>query len=141
MPKYIFHEAEYTAWANEEYEDHVHEEYTESANKTGRVYNQTKVRGFAMPGDSESAERFGYASNLWQGANSFAPGGVYDAHKHETFQYMYVIEGTAKVIVGGEERTAERGTWIFVPPFIDHYVENIGDGPFTYIMTGGNPPS
>ena len=50
-------------------------------------------------------------------------GGVYDAHKHETFQYFNVIAGKARVIVGGEERIVEKGTWIFVPPFIDHHLE------------------
>ena len=139
MPKYIFHESEYKI-LNDEYVDHNHEEYTGSTVKTGKKYVQTKVRGFQMPGDSNSEERFGYASPLWMGANSFAPGGVYEAHKHETFQYFYVIEGSAKVIVGGEERVAVKGSWIFVPPFTDHYVENTGNEPFTYILVGGTPP-
>lgn len=94
-----------------------------------------------MPGDTDSEERFGFASNMWMGANSFAPGGIYEVHKHETFQYFYVIAGKAKVIVGGEERIAEKGTWIFVPPFVDHYVENTGNEDFTYILVGGNPSS
>ena len=141
MLKYIFHEADYMKWNSEEYQYHVHDEYTESTVKTGRVYNQTKVRGFTMPGNSDSVEQFGYASNMWMGANSFAPGGVYEAHIHETFQYFYVIAGKARVIVGGEERIAEKGTWIFVPPFIDHHMENIGDEAFTYILVGGNPPA
>ena len=92
-----------------------------------------------MPGDSESMERFGYATNMWMGANSFAPGGIYDSHQHESFQYMYVIEGKGKVIVDGEESIATKGTYIFVPPFKEHYMENVGDGPFTYLLVGGNP--
>ena len=92
-----------------------------------------------MPGNSDSEERFGYASNMWMGANSFAPGGVYEAHKHETFQYFYVIAGKARVIVGGEERIVQRGTWISVPPLVDHHMVNIGDEPFTYILVGENP--
>ena len=140
MPKYIWKPSEYIDWISEEYVDHDHEEYTGSTEKTGRKYKQTIVRGFTMPGSAGAEDRFGFGSNLWMGANSFAPGGVYEAHQHETFQYFYVIEGTAKVIVGGEERTAEVGTWVFVPPFTDHYVENTGDGPFTYILVGGNPP-
>ena len=139
MPKYIFHESEYKQFNNAEYTDHVHEEYTGSSEKTGKEYKQTKVRGFPMPGGSLTKEQYGYGSDLWMGANSFAPGGVYEAHKHETFQYFYVIEGSAKVIVGGEERTAVRGSWIFVPPYTDHYVENTGDSPFTYLLVGGNP--
>jgi hypothetical protein len=74
VPKYIFHEADYMKWNSEEYQDHVHQEYTASTVKTGRVYNQTRVRGFTMPGNSDSKEQFGYASNMWMGANSFAPG-------------------------------------------------------------------
>ena len=77
MPKYIFQESDYKTF-EKDYEDHVHEEYIGSTVKTGKVYNQTKVRGFTMPGDSESMERFGYATNMWMGANSFAPGGIYD---------------------------------------------------------------
>ena len=141
MPKYIFHESEYKQWNSEEYVDYQHDEFIGSTVKTGRAYKQTSVRGFTMPGDSESEERFGYASDKWMGANSFAPGGVYETHQHETYQYFYVIEGKAKVIVGGEERVAEKGTWIFVPALVDHHMENIGDGPFTYILVGGTPPS
>ena len=139
MPTYIFHETDYKRFNNAEYQDYVHPEYTGSTEKTGKVYKQTKVRGFTMAGSALAKDQFGYASDLWMGANSFAPGGVYEAHKHETFQYFYVIEGRAKVIVGGEERMAERGTWIFVPPYTDHYMENTGDSPFTYILVGGNP--
>ena len=138
MPKYIFQESDYKTF-EKDYEDHVHEEYIGSTVKTGKVYNQTKVRGFTMPGDSESVERFGYATNMWMGANSFAPGGIYDSHQHESFQYMYVIEGKGKVIVDGEESIATKGTYIFVPPFKEHYMENVGDGPFTYLLVGGNP--
>jgi len=133
MPKYIFKEEEYAEWVKEEYQDFDQTEYT------GRKYKQTKVRYFNLPGDSDSADKYGYTSDLWMGVNSFAPGGVYGTHRHQTFQLYYVLSGKAKVKVGDEERIAEKGTWIFTPPEVDHYLENIGEEDFTYILIGGNP--
>jgi mannose-6-phosphate isomerase-like protein (cupin superfamily) len=133
MPKYIFREKEYAKWVNKKYEDHVHEDYT------GRKYKQTRVRYWTLPGDSDAKDKYGFSSGMWMGANSFAPGGVYEAHRHKTPQFYYVLSGRAKVRVGDEERIAVKGTWVFTPPGVDHYVENIGKTPFTYILMGGNP--
>jgi len=134
MAKYIFKEDEYMKWVKDEYEDFTLTEYT------GRKYRQTKVRGFSLPGDMDSLDKYGYSSDMWMGANSFAPGGVYETHKHRTFQFYYILSGKAKVKVGEEERIAEKGTWIFIPPGVDHYIENTGKEDFTYILIGGQPP-
>ena len=132
MPKYIFKPEEYIKLDPEEFRDEVHTEYTGSKVQTGRVYNQTKVRGFQMPG--------GDTMDVWMGANSFAPGGVYESHTHESSQFYYVLAGKALVRVGDEERIVEKGDWVFTPAFVDHYLENTFDEEFTYILIGGNPP-
>ena len=131
MPKYIFRPEEYIKLEGE-FQDYTHTEYTGSTVQTGRTYYQTKVRGFKVPG--------GDTSDVWMGVNSFAPGGVYGTHKHQTSQFYYVLCGKAKVRVGDEERVAEKDTWIFVPADVDHYLENTFDEEFTYILIGGNPP-
>ena len=132
MPKYIFQPDEYTKWMSAGFVDHRWTDHT------GRTYGQVGARSFVLAGDSESLADFGYASDVSFGVNSFAPGGVYETHSHQTFQYYFVLSGSARVTVGDEERIAAKGAWIVIPPEIDHYLENDGDEDFTYILIGGN---
>jgi mannose-6-phosphate isomerase-like protein (cupin superfamily) len=127
MPKYIFKKNEYTKFVHEKYRDLVLEEYT------GRKYNQTKIRWFHMPGEMLEAKKYGYSLGINIGVNSFAPGGVYEAHKHKSPAFYYVISGRARVRVGDEERVVGPGTWVVTPPHTPHSVVNIGKKPFTYI--------
>jgi mannose-6-phosphate isomerase-like protein (cupin superfamily) len=132
MPKYTFQQEEYQNWMSEGYVDH---EWTDH---TGRTYKQIGARSHLLAGDSDSPEQFGFASDTSYGVNSFRPGGVYETHSHQTFQFYFVLSGSAKMRVADEERKAEKGAWIAIPPEVDHYLENDGDEPFTYIMIGGN---
>ena len=50
------------------------------------------------------------------GVNSFHPGGVYEAHEHQTPMFYYVLQGTGQMRVGDEERVITKGSWVYTPP-------------------------
>ena len=127
MPKYIFKEEEWMNWSSEGYTDAT------LVGIDGREYRQIKHR--ALPAGLPGQDTI----ETWIGVNTFGPGGVYESHEHETSQFFLVLTGRGKVRVGDEERIAEKGTWIFTPPGVAHYVENIGDEDFAYLLIGGNP--
>jgi mannose-6-phosphate isomerase-like protein (cupin superfamily) len=56
------------------------------------------------------------------------------ANAHSSFVQMYfMVAGTARVHIGGEQRDITAPAVAFVPRQTDHYVENIGDKPLQYI--------
>jgi mannose-6-phosphate isomerase-like protein (cupin superfamily) len=128
MPQYIFSEEEWLDWTDE---------YTSATlvGIDGQEYGLIKHRSMKarLPG-SDTYDRF-------LGVNTFGPGGVYEAHAHETPMFYYVLTGRAKMRVGDEERIVERGAWVYTPPGMAHYTENIGDDDLSYILFGGNPKS
>ena len=126
MSKYIFHEDEW-----KKFEDG----YTTATmiGIYGEKYGQIKHRMLkgGMPGAST------YDSYL--GVNTFGPGGIYESHAHETPMFYYVLEGRAIMKVGDEEKIVSKGTWVYTPPKVEHYTENIGETDFSYIIFGGEP--
>ncbi len=55
------------------------------------------------------------------------PGAVADEHVHnQCDQGVYVISGSAKFIVGGEEALVGAGSAIFIPRNISHKAETVG---------------
>ena len=72
------------------------------------------------------------------GVNTFGPGGVYEAHAHETPMYYYVLKGKALMRIGDEERVVGEGSWVYTPPGLKHYTENVGDDDLAYLFFGGN---
>ena len=127
MPEYIFAEEEWLRWSSELYTDAT------LVGLDGQPYGQLIHRGLAagLPGQD--------TIDTWIGVNTFGPGGVYESHDHETSQFFLVLSGTGKVRVGDEERIVEKGAWVFTPPGMPHYVENVGDEDFAYLLIGGNP--
>ena len=128
MPQYIFNEDEWLSWEGG---------YTSATlvGIHGEKYGQIKHRSMkATPPGASTYDRI-------LGVNTFGPGGVYEAHAHETPMFYYVLSGTAKMRVGDEERIVEAGGWVYTPPGLEHYTENIGDDDFSYLIFGGNPKS
>jgi mannose-6-phosphate isomerase-like protein (cupin superfamily) len=124
--QYIFKEAEWMKWGKE---------FATSVlvGLDGKTYEQINACGLenGLPGIS--------THDTWVGVNAFAPGGIYESHDHETTQFYYVISGRGLVRVGDEEMVCEKGTWVFTPAGVPHYLENTGDEIFAYILFGGNP--
>ena len=124
--QYIFKEDEWMKWGKEY-------ATTLLGGLDGSTYKQINACGLenSLPGIS--------TLGTWVGVNAFGPGGVYESHDHETTQFYYVISGKGLVRVGDEEMVCEKGTWVFTPAGVPHYLENTGDEIFAYILIGGNP--
>jgi quercetin dioxygenase-like cupin family protein len=66
-------------------------------------------------------------------------GGIAERHTHEVEQVMYILEGRARVEVGGEARECHPGTACFFPPGVAHRVESIGPGPLRALVIYAPP--
>ena len=125
MAKYIFEEGEWQRWA-EGYSTHTLLAIDDSN------YRIVKSRSMeAQPPGADTYDRL-------LGVNTFGPGGVYEAHAHETPMFYYVLKGKALMRVGDEERIVEKGAWVYTPPGLKHYTENVGDDDLAYLFFGGN---
>ena len=126
MSQYIFTEEEWMHFRSE-YADHT------LVGIDGEHYKAIKMGAMEAPlPGTDTYDRF-------VGVNTFGPGGVYEAHAHETPMFYYVLTGTAKMRVGDEERIVGKGAWVYTPPGLAHYTENVGDDDLSYILFGGNP--
>ena len=126
MPQYIFTEDE---WMQFRDESHGH---------TLLAIDQTTYRSIKMGGMTDRLPGSETYDRLL-GVNVFKPGGIYEAHAHQTPMYYYVIAGEGIMRVGDEERVVGKGAWIYTPPGLKHYTENTGDEDFAYLFFGGNP--
>lgn len=124
--QYIFKQEEWMKWGKEF-------ATTTLVGLDGETYKQINACGLenSLPGIS--------THDTWVGVNAFGPGGIYESHDHETTQFYYVIAGKGLVRVGDEEMVCEKGTWVFTPAGVPHFLENTGDEIFAYILIGGNP--
>ena len=62
------------------------------------------------------------------GLCQFQPGAVVEAHSHPHEQVGIVIEGSARFIVGGEERILGPGDMYAIPGGVTHRVVALEDG-------------
>ena len=126
MAEYIFTEDEWQGWSGG-YSTHT------LVGIDDEEYRIVKSRAMdAQPPGASTYDRL-------LGVNTFGPGGVYEAHAHETPMFYYVLKGKALMRVGDEERIVEKGAWVYTPPGLKHYTENVGDDDLAYLFFGGNP--
>ena len=59
--------------------------------------------------------------------NWLDPGMEVNPHSHPCEQLVYVVQGTMRFVVDGEELRASAGSLIRIPPDVEHYGEPIGD--------------
>jgi mannose-6-phosphate isomerase-like protein (cupin superfamily) len=58
------------------------------------------------------------------------PGRELEAHTHDTEDdAFYIVEGEMTFVFGGEEAVAPPGTFVLVPPGVEHGFRNNGAGP------------
>lgn len=61
-------------------------------------------------------------------------------HRHPDAEQVYcIIAGRGTMIVGGEERTVEAGTLVFIPPDTDHAIFNPGPEPLAFVSATSPP--
>lgn len=64
------------------------------------------------------------------GIVEIAPGRALDPHVHDDEDdSFYILEGEMTFVLGDETTTAPPGTFVLVPPGVEHCFRNEGDGP------------
>ena len=64
------------------------------------------------------------------GIIEIAPGRVLEAHVHrEEDDAFYIIEGEMTFVIGDDEVAAPPGTFVLVPPGVEHAFRNDGEQP------------
>jgi quercetin dioxygenase-like cupin family protein len=77
------------------------------------------------------------SERLTIGVHYYRPGQSHTLHDHPTWeQVYYVISGTAKLVVGTEERIVGPGGVSFAPPGTPHDLINVGDGELICMVIG-----
>jgi mannose-6-phosphate isomerase-like protein (cupin superfamily) len=60
----------------------------------------------------------------------FAPGRTLEAHVHEDEDdAFYILDGELTFVLGDDEVAAPAGTFVLVPPGVEHGFRNDGDSP------------
>ena len=54
-------------------------------------------------------------------------GALVPMHKHESEQMTYVLQGSLKFLVGGEDVTVREGEVLVIPSWVEHQVEALDD--------------
>jgi quercetin dioxygenase-like cupin family protein len=68
-----------------------------------------------------------------------APGGCTPKHAHKHEHEVFVLEGSAVVLMGGAEHALRPGTAVFVPPNLTHQFRNTGSGPLKFLCLIPHP--
>lgn len=70
-----------------------------------------------------------------------APGGEASRHAHaHAYQAVYVLEGTGLIEMAGHApQECGAGTIIRIPPGLEHFARNVGDGPLAMIIVYSPP--
>lgn len=69
----------------------------------------------------------------------FQPGAGADPHTHEWEHAMYIMKGTGKVEILGEEMIVREGVVAFVPQYAIHSILNTGDEELVVFGVSGPP--
>jgi quercetin dioxygenase-like cupin family protein len=104
-----------------------HERTTGEIPRPGRV-----VRPFVTPDDG--------AERLVAGVVTFPSTGDSEPHSHAIEEeVLYVVSGRGALVCDGERHLLEPGSYVFVPPGVEHFVRNDGEEPIT-LFYAFSPP-
>ncbi len=102
----------------------------------GRAYSLGRMRAVFKADHGETGDRYAI-SEWWLEPRSPGPG----AHLHEHHEdIVYVLEGTASILVGEEWRDLAKGSFLRIPANVMHDFENRSDaevGLLNIFMPGG----
>ena len=71
--------------------------------------------------------------------SDFEAGGYAEPHTHEVEQAYYVLEGTMRVNIGGNEYDIGPNTVVFFPPKILHSLKNTAKGRLSLVAINAPP--
>ena len=96
-----------------------------SESAKARVYEWNELpREVVRPG----VERAGFrGDDVLMVMNWLEPGMETNPHSHPFEQLVYVVQGTMRFVVDGEELVAGAGNLIRIPPNVEHFGEPLGD--------------
>ncbi|MFQ5912317.1 MAG: cupin domain-containing protein [Nitrospinota bacterium] len=80
-----------------------------------------------VPISDHSSKRLLVGKNLLGCIFRHQKGVQFAPHSHPHEQLTYVLEGSHRMRVGGEERILKRGEIAYVPPGVEHEVEMLED--------------
>jgi quercetin dioxygenase-like cupin family protein len=66
------------------------------------------------------------------------PGGGMPMHTNSVEHEQLVLNGSAKVIIGGQEFDAKKNDIVFIPAGVPHSYQNNGDEPFEFLCVVPN---
>ncbi|MGF7137733.1 cupin domain-containing protein [Roseimarinus sediminis] len=55
-------------------------------------------------------------------------------HKHQEDEFFFILEGTARLYLGGDSVTAEPYASFYCPSGVEHGIRNIGDSELKYLV-------
>jgi mannose-6-phosphate isomerase-like protein (cupin superfamily) len=58
---------------------------------------------------------------------------------HETEEVYVILEGQGTGTIGGQTVTLEKGTFVHLPPWCEHGLENTGDEPLVILICTAPP--
>ena len=69
----------------------------------------------------------------------YKPGGNHAPHEHESIeQTYYILSGTGRVHIAGEEWDVGPGTMAFIPAKVRHFIENTGNSDLVHLLVNVN---
>jgi mannose-6-phosphate isomerase-like protein (cupin superfamily) len=80
------------------------------------------------------------AQHLEAGFYKLAPGDISKNDTHEVEELYFVVSGTGRLVVDGQEFIVRRGMAVYLPPGCEHRTWNIGDDELCYFWVFGPPP-
>ena len=94
--------------------------------------HETEIEPKELPGRKHrmiiSPEHFGPAKHMAMGTADFPPRSHAPAHVHpKEEEILYVLSGEGNVYFNGESEPVRPGTCIYVPPGVEHSIENTSD--------------
>jgi quercetin dioxygenase-like cupin family protein len=111
-------------------------------------YSKVEAESVAMEGAKEVkvrwliAEREG-APNFYMRLFEIAPGGHSPRHKHDYEHEIFILEGHGLALDGGKEEPIQAGSFLFIPPNVEHQLRNTGEAALKFlclIPRKGRPP-
>ena len=83
------------------------------------------------------------AENFFMRMFRVPPGTEIPEHSHDWEHEIFVLRGSGLVRIGEKEYRVSEGTFLFIPPNVEHYYENTGEGDLEFlclIPLKGVPP-
>ncbi len=80
------------------------------------------------------------APNFSMRCFTIEPGGGMPNHTNTVEHEQYVLSGAAEVGIGDEVHQVKKGDVVFIPAYMPHWYQTVGDEPFQFLCLVPNQP-